>query len=83
MLTRYHARRETRRDQCFAAGSVIIAPLVYRGELVGVLDLTSRVQRGVFTEDDVERVRLPGLVNSRTVSLNGRSERRLERLDVS
>jgi len=82
VLTRYHARLEMCRDQCFATGSVISVPIVYRGELAGVLDLTSRVQRGVFTEDDVERVRLPGLVNSRTVSLNGRSERRLERLDV-
>lgn len=49
-------------DQHFTTGSFISFPLVYRGELVGVLNLTNRAQFGVFVEEDVERVRLLALV---------------------
>lgn len=52
------------RDQYFTTGSFISFPLVYHGELVGVVNLTNRAQRGVFVEEDVERVRLLGLVIS-------------------
>jgi signal transduction protein with GAF and PtsI domain len=33
-------------------------PLVYRGDLVGVLNLTNKAQRGSYTAADVERVRV-------------------------
>ena len=51
-------------DQAFTTGSFIIFPLVYHGELVGVLNLTNRAQRGIYTEEDVERVRLLALLVS-------------------
>jgi GAF domain-containing protein len=51
-------------DQLFTTGSFIVFPLVYHGELVGVLNLTNRAQRGIYTEEDVERVRLLALVVS-------------------
>jgi signal transduction protein with GAF and PtsI domain len=50
------------RDQYFTTGSFISFPLVYRNELVGVVNLANRAQRGVFVEEDVDRVRLLGLV---------------------
>ncbi len=56
------------RDQYFTTGSFISFPLVYHNELVGVVNLTNRAQRGVFVEEDVERVRLLGLVISLVVS---------------
>jgi GAF domain-containing protein len=56
------------RDQYFTTGSFISFPLVYHNDLVGVVNLTNRVQRGVFVEEDVERVRLLGLVISLIVS---------------
>ena len=51
-------------DQLFTTGSFIVFPLVYHGELVGELNLTNRAQRGIYTEEDVERVRLLALVVS-------------------
>ncbi len=56
------------RDQYFTTGSFISFPLVYHDDLVGVVNLTNRAQRGVFVEEDVERVRLLGLVISLVVS---------------
>ncbi len=51
------------RDQYFTTGSFISFPLVYHGELVGVVNLTNRgAERGAYTEADVERVRLLALV---------------------
>jgi hypothetical protein len=50
------------RDQYFTTGSFISFPLIYHDDLVGVLNLTNRAQRGVFGEEDVERVRLLALV---------------------
>jgi GAF domain-containing protein len=52
------------RDQYFTTGSFISFPLVYHDQLVGVVNLTNRAQRGVFVDEDVERVRLLGLVIS-------------------
>ena len=52
------------RDQYFTTGSFISFPLVYHDELVGVVNLTNRAQRGVFVDEDVERVRLLALVIS-------------------
>jgi putative methionine-R-sulfoxide reductase with GAF domain len=51
-------------DQYFTSGSFISFPLVYHDELVGVVNLTNRAQRGVFGDEDVERVRLLALVIS-------------------
>jgi GAF domain-containing protein len=56
------------RDQYFTTGSFISFPLIYHDSLVGVVNLTNRAQRGVFVEEDVERVRLLGLVISLVVS---------------
>jgi GAF domain-containing protein len=55
-------------DQYFTTGSFISFPLIYHNDLVGVVNLTNRAQRGVFIEEDVERVRLLGLVISLVVS---------------
>lgn len=52
------------KDQYFTTGSFISFPLEYHGELVGVVNLTNRAQRGVFSDDDVERVRLLATVIS-------------------
>jgi hypothetical protein len=45
-------------DQYFTTGSFMSLPLVYRGDLVGVLNLTNKAQRGSYTAADVERVRV-------------------------
>ena len=70
------------RDQYFTTGSFISFPLVYHDELVGVLNLTNRAQRGVFTDEDVERVRVLGLVTSLILSLNALPTRLLEPINV-
>jgi putative methionine-R-sulfoxide reductase with GAF domain len=70
------------RDQYFTTGSFISFPLMYHGALVGVLNLTNRAQRGVYTEEDVERVRLLGLVISLISSRNDLPTRLLETVDV-
>lgn len=70
------------RDQCFTTGSFISFPLVYHDELVGVLNLTNRAQRGVFTDEYVERVRVLGLVMSLILSRNALPERLLESINV-
>ena len=49
-------------DEYLTTGSFISFPLVLHDQLVGVVNLTNRVQRGLFVEEDVERVRLLGLV---------------------
>lgn len=67
------------KDQYFTTGSFISFPLVYRGELVGVVNLTNRAQRGLYHEEDVERVRLLGLV----ISLVAQRSRLPERLLVA
>jgi putative methionine-R-sulfoxide reductase with GAF domain len=55
-------------DEYFTTGSFISFPIVYHDDLVGVLNLTNRIQRGVFVEEDVERVRLLALVISLVAS---------------
>ena len=51
-------------DDYLTSGSFISFPLVLHDELVGVVNLTNRAQRGLFVEEDVERVRMLGLVIS-------------------
>ena len=51
-------------DEYLTTGSFISFPLVLHDELVGVVNLTNRAQHGMFVEEDVERVRLLGLVIS-------------------
>jgi putative methionine-R-sulfoxide reductase with GAF domain len=51
-------------DDYLTSGSFISFPLVNHGELVGVVNLTNRAQQGLFVEEDVERVRMLGLVIS-------------------
>ena len=50
------------RDQYFTTGSFISFPLIYHDQLVGVVNLANRAQQGVFVEEDVDRVRILGLV---------------------
>jgi hypothetical protein len=47
-------------DEYLTTGSFISFPLVLHDELIGVVNLTNRAQRGLFVEEDVERVRLLG-----------------------
>ena len=49
-------------DEYLTTGSFISFPLVMHDQLMGVVNLTNRAQRGLFVEEDVERVRLLGLV---------------------
>jgi len=63
------------KDEYFTSGSFISFPLVLGAELVGVVNLTNRAQRGLFVEDDVERVRLLGLVIALVASQAGLPER--------
>lgn len=66
-------------DEYLTTGSFISFPLVLHDELIGVVNLTNRAQHGLFVEDDVERVRLLGLV----ISLIAREAALPERLHVS
>jgi GAF domain-containing protein len=70
------------RDQYFTTGSFISFPLVYRDELVGVVNVANRAQRGVFGEEDVDRVRLLGLVIALVASHARLPERLVETLSV-
>jgi hypothetical protein len=49
-------------DEYLTTASFMSFPLLLHDELVGVINLTNRAQRGLFVEDDVERVRLLALV---------------------
>ena len=49
-------------DEYLTTGSFISFPLVMHDNLMGVINLTNRAQRGLFVDEDVERVRLLGLV---------------------
>ena len=68
------------RDQYFTTGSFISFPLVYRDALVGVVNLTNRAQRGLFGEEDVERVRLLALVTALVASNASLPERLINRI---
>ncbi|HVE77302.1 MAG TPA: GAF domain-containing protein [Gemmatimonadaceae bacterium] len=70
------------RDQHFTTGSFISFPLVYHDELVGVVNLTNRAQRGVFVDEDVERVRLLALLISLVASHARLPERLFETIGV-
>ena len=70
------------RDQYFTTGSFISFPLIYHDDLVGVVNLTNRAMHGVFGEEDVERVRLLGLVIGLVASRARLPERLGEMLSV-
>ncbi len=63
-------------DQFLTTGSFISFPLIYLDELIGVVNLTDRAKRGVFLEEDVERVQLLALVMS-LIATNGSLAERL------
>lgn len=69
------------RDEYLTTGSFISFPLIYHHELLGVVNLTNRAKRGVFIEEDVERVRLLGLVISLIVTRAQLVDRLLESID--
>lgn len=71
------------RDEFFTTGSFISFPLVYHGTLVGVVNLANRAMHGIFVEEDVERVRLLGLVISLVATQARLPDRMLETLSVS
>ncbi len=64
------------RDAYYTSGSFLSFPLVYHDTLIGVVNLTNRRMAGVFVEEDVERVRLLGLV----IALAAANSRLPERL---
>jgi hypothetical protein len=70
-------------DQYFTTGSFISFPLIHHGDLLGVVNLTNRARQGVFTEEDVERVRLLGLLISLIVAATRLPERLIETIGVS
>ncbi len=67
-------------DQYFTTGSFISFPLVYHGDLVGVVNLTNRASSSAYGEDDVERVRLLALVIA-LVATHARLPERLAAVD--
>jgi GAF domain-containing protein len=69
-------------DQYFTTGSFISFPLVYHDELIGVLNLANRAMHGLFTEEDVDRVRILGLVIALIASNARLPERLVEALSV-
>jgi len=70
------------RDEYFTTGSFISFPLVYHGNLVGVVNLTNRAMHGIFVEEDIERVRLLALVIGLVATQSRLPERMLETLSV-
>ncbi len=70
------------RDEFFTTGSFISFPLVYHGTLVGVLNLANRAMHGIFVDEDIERVRLLGLVISLVATQARLADRMLETLSV-
>jgi hypothetical protein len=69
-------------DEHFTTGSFISFPLVYHGNLVGVVNLTNRAMHGIFVEEDIERVRLLALVIGLVATQARLPERMLETLSV-
>jgi putative methionine-R-sulfoxide reductase with GAF domain len=69
-------------DEYFTSGSFISFPLIYSEELVGVVNLANRAQYGTFVEEDVDRVRLLGLVIALVASHARLPERLVEALSV-
>ncbi len=70
------------RDEYYTTGSFLSFPLVYHDELIGVVNLTNRRLSGVFVEDDVDRVRVLGLVIALVASNARLPERLVETLSV-
>jgi hypothetical protein len=70
------------RDELFTTGSFISFPLVYHGKLVGVVNLANRAMHGIFVDEDIERVRLLGLVISLVATQARLADRMLETLSV-
>jgi GAF domain-containing protein len=70
------------RDQYFTTGSFISFPLVYHDELIGVVNLANRALQGVFVDEDVDRVRLLGLVIALIASRARLPQRLVEALSV-
>jgi len=71
------------RDEHFTTGSFISFPLIYHGQLVGVVNLTNRAMHGVFVDEDIERVRLLALVIGLVATQARLAERMFEALSVS
>jgi putative methionine-R-sulfoxide reductase with GAF domain len=69
-------------DELFTTGSFISFPLVYHGTLVGVVNLSNRAMQGIYTEEDIERVRLLGLVVSLVATQARLPDRMLETISV-
>jgi GAF domain-containing protein len=69
-------------DEYLTTGSFISFPLVMHDALVGVVNLTNRAQRGLFVEEDVEPVRLLGLVMSLVAHQASLAERLIGTIDV-
>jgi signal transduction protein with GAF and PtsI domain len=69
-------------DQYFTTGSFISFPLVYHDQLVGVVNVANRAMQGVFGEEDVDRVRLLGLVIALVASNARLPERLVEAFSV-
>lgn len=69
-------------DQFFTTGSFISFPLVYHDELIGVVNLANRAQYGIFVEEDVDRVRMLGLVIALVASHARLAERLVEVFSV-
>jgi len=76
------SNQQLQQDQYFTTGSFITFPLVYHDELVGVVNLANRAMQGLFSEEDVDRVRLLGLVISLVASKARLPERLVEALSV-
>jgi putative methionine-R-sulfoxide reductase with GAF domain len=65
-------------DEYLTTGSFISFPLLVHGALLGVVNLTNRAQRGLFVEEDVERVRMLALVISLVAHQAALGERLIE-----
>jgi len=55
---------------------------VYHDDLIGVVNLANRAQYGIFVEEDVDRVRMLGLVIALVASHARLAERLVEVLSV-
>jgi len=69
-------------DQYFTTGSFISFPLIYHDQLVGVVNVANRAMQGLFVEEDVDRVRLLGLVIALVASNAHLPERLVEAFSV-
>jgi putative methionine-R-sulfoxide reductase with GAF domain len=70
-------------DDHLTTGSFISFPLVLHDALVGVVNVTNRTQHGLFVEEDIERVRLLGLVCALAAVEAGLASRLLSTLEVA